>query len=172
MANTPNNIHVLVVIDTVHVKKIYGKQGTPEKPHPINHIGEYMLVTGSPSVSAQGTADVTFTANLGDYVSFHGTSVFGQTDDAILIYGIRNTEQVFNKFTYNGFTLNGAVLPDISKDNGLPALHSRSTFYSFESRVIRTGKDLFNLQFALYERDGENQNIYGYYEWDPTIIVP
>jgi len=130
------------------------------------------LVTGSPSIQAQGTADVTFTANPGDHVAFRGTSIYGNSDDAIIIYGIRNTEQVFNKFDYLYFKLTGAASPDINQDNGLPALHIESKFYSYESRVKKAGKDMFWVQFALYVKsDGENQTLFGFYEWDPTIVV-
>ncbi|EOV0287491.1 AidA/PixA family protein [Salmonella enterica] len=63
-------MNVLCVIDTELVKKKYPPSKDPAKPTGIEHDSEYMLITGSRGdVRGQGTADLSFRANVGDKVS-------------------------------------------------------------------------------------------------------
>jgi len=51
---------------------------------------------------------------------------------------------------------------------------STVTFYSYKATVGQPGTEAFMVNFALYTLDdsGNNQKIYGYFQWDPTITVP
>lgn len=168
-------INLLVVIDTDYVKANYGPGGAQDNPIQINHLSQYMLCTGSrAAVTGQGTADLGFTANPGDLVSFYGQSIYANSQDAVILYGIIpfSGTSVFNPFETNVVTRAGAAVPSVP--NALPATSVSSNFISLDSVVARQGTEGYRIQFALYQLDsqtGETQDLYGYYEWDPTIMV-
>lgn len=172
-------INVLVVIDTEYVKKINPNPSKdPNHPTGINHAGQFMLVTGSRGViSGQGSADLNFRANPGDEVSFTGVSIYDNSDDAVIVYGIQywQRDHVFNQFVADLVTRKGAVMPnaDSPSGNGLPALQTKLNFSSYDSKVRNSGTEDFYVFFALYTLadDGETQNLFGYFYWDPTITV-
>lgn len=170
-------INVLVVIDTEYVKTNYSNPSKdPSHPTGINHSSQFMIVTGSRGiVSGQGTADLNFRANPGDYVAFTGTSIYDNSDDAVIIYGIQywKGDQVFNQFVPNMVTRTGAVQPNPETQNGLPAVSGKINFSSYDSKIRNQGTENFYVVFALYNlaANGENQELFGYYYWDPTITV-
>lgn len=174
----PQNINVLIVIDTAYVKANYGTPSQdPTNPTYIDHNSQYMICTGSRApVTNQATADLQFTADPGDFVSFYGQSIYGNAQDAVIVYGIvKNTQKqggnVFNAFTADTVTITGAAAPN--GPTAVPAQNIPATFNSLDARVEGQGTEYFNVYFGLYELDGtgENQNLFGYYAWDPTIIV-
>lgn len=170
------SINVLVVIDTEYVKSHYAKNSSSDSPVGIDHNSQFMIATDPRGiVSGQGTADLNFKANPGDFVSFTGTSIYANSDDAVIVYGIKywNGDQVFNQFVPNQVTRKNAVVPDTSTSNGLPALTTSINFMSLDSKVKAGGTENFYVYFALYTlaEDGETQELYGYYYWDPTITV-
>lgn len=170
-------INVLIVIDTDYVKAHY-PNGSKDKDHPtaIDHSSQFMICADPRGVvSGQGTFDLVFKANEGDIVSFRGTSIYQNSDDAVIVYGIRHWsgDQVFNTFVTNMVTLTGAVQPDRTQLDGLPANNVPQSFTSLDSKVGQAGTENFYVYFALYTLDatGENQNLFGYYYWDPQIQV-
>lgn len=174
-------VDILTVIDTEYIKKKYGpNKNDKSKPVGIDHNSQFMICTGAREIiSGQGTADLSFRANVGDYVSFRGTSIYQNSDDAVIIYGIKinpyvqPNDDVFNQFVTNSVTREGAVQPDPKSPDGLPALKVKQNFLSLDSKVAKKGKEAFLVYIALYTLgdDGETQNFYGYYYWDPTITV-
>ncbi|EDQ3857690.1 TPA: inclusion body family protein [Salmonella enterica subsp. enterica serovar Reading] len=170
-------INVLCVIDTELVKKKYPNPSKdPANPTGIEHDSEYMLVTGSRgNVCGQGTADLSFRANVGDRVSFTGTSVYANSDDAVIVYGIKfgSGANVFSHFTPTVLIRECAVMPDPDTQCGIPALKQKISFSKYSADVQISGKENFIVCFALYTLDdtGEHQNLFGYYSWDPVITV-
>ncbi|UIK01142.1 inclusion body family protein (plasmid) [Rhizobium leguminosarum] len=179
-AASPQQVNILVVIDTEYVKAHYPPNSSissPDKPPGIDHNSQFMICTGSRgAVTGQGTADLSFKANVGDNVSFTGVSIYDNSDDAVIIYGIQywNGDKVFNQFVPNVVTRKKAVFPNPETSNGLPPLQEQMTFATYDAKVARSGKENFYVYFALYKLsdDGQSQNLYGYYCWDPQIIVP
>ncbi|EIL95974.1 hypothetical protein UU5_08635 [Rhodanobacter sp. 115] len=177
LESSAQQINVLVVIDTEYVKTNYPNPSKdPSHPTGINHNSQFMICTGSRGiVSGQGSADLNFRANPGDLVAFTGVSIYDNSDDAVIVYGIQywKGDQVFNQFVPNLVTRNGAVMPDANSENGLPALQTKIDFSSFDSKVRNGGTENFYVVFALYtlSDNGENQEVFGYYYWDPTITV-
>jgi len=171
------SINVLIVIDTEYVKTTFPNPSQdPAHPTGINHNSQFMICTGSRGIiSGQGTADLNFRANPGDFVSFFGESIYANADDAVIIYGIKywSGDNVFNQFVPDVVARTGAVFPDVSTSNGLPATHGPASFISLDSKVARQGIENFYVYFGLYTLDntGETQNLLGYYYWDPTITV-
>lgn len=172
-----NFMDILTVIDTEYIKKNYGPNNNDKSnPRGIDHNSQFMICTGARKInSGQGTADLDFNANVGDYISFRGTSIYQNSDDAIIIYGIKfqSGVEVFNQFVPNSITREGAVQPDPKSSDGLPALKVKQSFLSLDSKVANKGRESFLVYIALYtlSDDGETQNLYGYYYWDPTITV-
>jgi len=170
-------IDILVVVDTAYVKATYGKNNNADKPTGIDHQHSWMIATNTRGIiSGQGTGDLNFKANVGDTVAFFGTSIYQNSQDAIIIYGIPpfpNQTSVFNKFATNDIVLKGSVQANPNTDTGIPPNQVASTFASYDAKVQRGGTEQFQVQFALYELDqtGENQVLFGYYQWDPTITV-
>jgi hypothetical protein len=171
------NINVMIVIDTDYVKTHYSNPSqNSNKPTGINHNSQFMICTNTRGIiSGQGTADLNFKANVGDFVSFRGVSIYGNSDDAVIVYGINHWsgDQVFNQFVPNLVERKYAVVPDPDTSNGLPAKKLLVDFTSLDSRVRKAGRENFYVYFALYTlaNDGETQNLLGYYYWDPTITV-
>lgn len=171
----PTVINVLVVIDTDYVRALPGTPSQdPTQPTAIDHDSQFMICTGSRApVTNQGTADLQFTANPGDVVRFYGQSIYGNAQDAVIIYGIEyQTEaQVFNPFNTGVITRSGAAVPTVP--TGVPATNTSVNFISLDTMVATGGTEHFMVYFGLYILDdtGENQTLYGYYSWDPSIVV-
>ncbi len=170
-------MNVLVVIDTEYVKaRNPNPSKDPNKPTGIDHNSQFMICTGTRGViSGQGTADLNFKANPGDFVSFAGTSIYSNADDAVIVYGIKywSGDNVFNAFTSNLVARQRAVRPDVNQPNGIPAVTGPDNFITLDSRVSKQGTENFYVYFALYTLadDGETQQLFGYFYWDPTITV-
>lgn len=169
-------INVLIVIDSEYVKNNYPKNNDKNNPIGINHQSQFMICTDPRGiVSGQGTADLNFKANAGDYASFSGTSIYGNSDDAVIIYGIKywSGDTVFNQFVPNLVRRNRAVMPNVTTPDGLPAVQTPINFTSLDSRVSQSGTENFYVYFALYtlNADGQTQDLYGYFFWDPTVTV-
>lgn len=176
-ASSPVNINVMIVIDTDYVRSHYPNPSKDSNnPTGIDHNSQFMIcVDPRGIISGQGTADLSFKANVGDYVSFRGTSIYGNSDDAVIVYGIKywSGTNVFNNFTCNLVERTGAAVPDTSTQCGLPAKNILVDFTSLDSKIAKAGKENFYVYFALYELDGsaEKQNLVGYYYWDPSVTV-
>jgi hypothetical protein len=175
--SSSQEIDILVVIDTDYVKSNYPNPSQdPNNPTGIDHNSQHMIVSNTNAISGQGTADLNFSAKAGDEVSFRSTSISQNSDDAVIIYNIKywSGDQVFNTFVYDAVTRQQAVVPNYNSANGLPANTANITFSSFDSKVKSTGTENFYVQFALYQLDPNNSNnqiLFGYYYWDPTITV-
>ncbi len=169
------NVNVMIVIDTDYVKAHNPNPSKdPVKPTGIDHSRQYMICNGE-VVSGQGTADLNFKAHVGDHVSFRGTSISGNSDDAVIVYGIKHwqKDQVFNNFTTDLVERAQAVAPNVESSNGLPPSTIKGDFISYDSQVRKAGKEDFYVEFGLYElaENRETQELQGYYYWDPSITV-
>jgi hypothetical protein len=176
-------IDILTVIDTDRVIAYCEKNHiTPstkmDQPTGIDHSHEFMICTGAREiVSGQGTGDLHFRANPGDVIHFRGTSIYANSDDAVILYDIIKFkgDDVFypNKFNVTKVKRNGAVMPDPNTPNGVPPLHAAMSFNSYSATVSESGDEWFKVRFGLYRLDdkGQTQNLYGYFEWDPRLTV-
>lgn len=179
LASSSQEIRVLVAIDTAYIRSLnITPSKDPLQPTGIGHDHQYLLCTGSRGIiSGQGTGDLEFRANVGDYVAFTGTSIQDNSDDAVIVYDIKHYsgDKVFNPFSANIITRKGAVEPnpDTPSRNGLPPRHTPINFATFDSKVARSGREGFGIAFGLYtlQSNGQDQDLYGYYWWDPYITV-
>ncbi|KER70569.1 MULTISPECIES: inclusion body family protein [Burkholderia] len=178
LASSAQDINIIAVIDTEWVKRTYPNPSQDQtKPTGIAHNGQFLICTGARGIKGQGTADLEFIAYPGDRVQFTGVSIYDNSDDAVIIYNIPrySGDEVFNPFVCNTVVRNGAVEPnpDSGSRNGLPPLKKQLTFATFDSSVRKSGTEYFGVCFALYKLvGGQNQELVGYYWWDPKIVVP
>ncbi|SDR21869.1 Inclusion body protein [Paraburkholderia fungorum] len=174
-----HEINVLVVIDTEYLKSTYPN---PSKDHnnptAIDHARQYMLCTGSRGiVSGQGSGDLEFKANPGDNITFTGVSIYNNSDDAVIVYDLKHFcgQQVFTPFYADMVVRTGAVQPnaDSPNRNGLPPVKKPTNFAVFDSKIRTNGREGLGLAFGLYTlaANGQNQELYGYFWWDPTITI-
>lgn len=111
-----------------------------------------MLITGSRGdVRGQGTADLSFRANVGDRVSFTGTSIYANADDAVIVYGIKfgSGTDVFSNFTTTVLTRYKAVMPDKRIQCGIPPVNQEINFSKYSADVQNAGTENFIVCFAL-----------------------
>ncbi|WP_316636396.1 inclusion body family protein [uncultured Flavobacterium sp.] len=170
-------IDILVVIDTEYIKKNFSKNSNPNDPREINHNSQYMICYSPRGiVSGQGTADLSFRANAGDYVSFRGTSIQQNSDDSVILYGVRywSGDRVFYNCTTDIVTRKRAVQPNPDKQDGIPPVLTVQNFTSCNSKMARGGTENFCVYIAVYTvtADGQGQELYGYYYWVPQVVVP
>ncbi|PAM94339.1 DNA-directed RNA polymerase subunit beta [Flavobacterium sp. IR1] len=171
------DIDILVVIDTEYIKKNFPKNTDPTKALGINHSSQYMICYSPRGiVSGQGTADLSFKANVGDRVYFRATSIQQNSDDAVILYGIKYWAgaKVFNAFVTDITTRNRAVQPNPDQPNGIPPVLTQQNFTSYNASIARGGTENFYVYIAVYTltADGQGQELYGYYYWDPQVVVP
>lgn len=178
-------IDILVVIDTDAIINSSLDPGqNPDEPTPIDHNNQFMFCNDprkfpdNTGPKGQGTGDLNFPAAPNDIVCFRGTSVYNNSDDAVLIYDIvkyGGDDVMNNQFVPVSVTRTGAAVPQTGPGtgNGLPAQLQKLTFYGMQTTVSAAGKENFKIRFAIYRLDdsGEKQQLYGYYEWDPSITV-
>lgn len=176
-------IDIMVVIDTDYVKDYMKKRNLSpstksDSPVPIDHIAKYMIVPSGNALLGQATGDLNLKARNGDRVSFRGSSIYQNSDDAVIIYGFQkySGDEIFNgnPMYYDVVDRKLAAVPDHTKKDGLPAIPANVNFYSYDATIGRTGIGNYTLNFALYTLDPNNsdrQILYSYCCWDPTITV-
>jgi hypothetical protein len=169
-----SDINILIAIDTDGVEANYPNPSQNQNnPTPIGHQYGFMIATGTTVISGQGTGDLNINALVGDTVRAFATSGSNNFEDAVLLYGMPQFggTQVFGAFTYQMFTKSG-VVPN-SATQPLPANIVTESFWFYEADVVQPGTENYMVQFALYTRNpttGQPQ-LYGYFQWDPTITV-
>ena len=166
-------INILISIDTDNVKKIANPSKDQAHPTGIAHNLGYMVATGTSVNSGQGTGDLNFNALVGDTVRSFAISGSDNFEDAVLLYGMPrfSGETVLGTFIYENFTKSTVVANSTSTP--LPARIAEESFWFYQSSVVKKGTEGFMVQFGLYSRDPNSGQpvLYGYYQWDPTIVV-
>jgi hypothetical protein len=180
------DIEILIVIDTDYVKSHYPQQPaqneqSPDKVVGIDHSSQFMVCVDPRGINnvnnktTQATADLNFNAKVKDSISIRGVSIYGNSDDAVIVYGIVHGggDTVLNPFVTGAITRGQGVIP--TKPNGVPATHGPVTVMGMNTIVQKIGTEHFLVNFGLYIVDpnhDDNQIFYGYFQWDPTITVP
>ncbi|HEX7150734.1 MAG TPA: inclusion body family protein [Thermoanaerobaculia bacterium] len=177
------DINVLIVVDTDTIKAANPTPSQdPANPTAIGHDTQYMICADSRGiVGGQATGDLNFLANPGDFISFTGQSIYANSDDAVIVYSIvpfPNSSNVLGGFTVDTVQRSGAVFPNTTTSSqgataGLPPVKMTGNFITLDARVSQAGTENYSVYFGLYTLDagGQNQNLYGYFSWDPTITV-
>ncbi len=165
-------INIDVIFDAEGIMAKYGKNSDQNNPTGIAHSFGYMVATSN-TMSGSGTGDLVFSALVGDVVRFFGATASNNFENAALIYGLPrySGDQVFKPFESTTYTKSGVSPRD--GDNVLPAIISDQKFWFYESSVKNKGTENYKVQFALYSRNATTgqPELYGYFQWDPTISV-
>ena len=172
-------VNVLVVIDTNYIVDNYPHPSTnPRKPTAVDRNGLYMIVA-SPQGAAggQGAAGLDFMAHAGGVASFTATSISASSDAAVILYDIklRKGEQALKpRGRLQTVTIPCAVMPDPTEPNGLPPTQQSISYTSYKVEILQAGTASFSVYIAVYvlAGDGQTQELYGYFYWDPTVTVP
>jgi hypothetical protein len=170
-------VNVLVVIDTAYIVNNYPNPSTdPENPTAVDHNSQHMICASPRGiVGGQGSAALDFKAKAGDLASFNGISIYANSAAAVILYGVRywNGDQVFNPWGPKKVTRHRAVMPGPTKPNGLPPTHQPISYASYKAKIKQAGKENFCVDIAVYTlaKDGQTQNLYGYFCWNPSITV-
>jgi len=168
-------INVQIIIDTDKLCANYPKQ---ENPDPMNaqglpHDYQYMVVSSQAAISGTASADLKFKANVGDVIRFNMTSEFANFENPVMMYDVRKSsgDDVFGPFSSRVFRKQG-IVPQIGP-SPLPVQCEELPFWFFQSDVLGMGTENFLIYFALYYRERGNPcpQVYGYYFWDPAIVV-
>ncbi|WP_341902805.1 AidA/PixA family protein [Fluviicola taffensis] len=177
-ASTGKIISVLVVVDTEQLLAAKLPVSIdPKYPTNINDASllkkTFFMVAGNArGITGQGTNDLEIKANAGDIINFVGTTVEENGDDAVIIYNVTGGTSVLNDFISACVNRPKAVQPSAG-GNGLPAVNYSRNFMTLESKVKAPGTANLLVNFALYRLspNGQEQVLYGYYKYDPKIIV-
>ncbi|MBS1159618.1 MAG: DNA-directed polymerase subunit beta [Proteobacteria bacterium] len=170
-------INILVVVDTANVKAtLPAPSQDPAAPTPVDQENLFILGSGARgNIAGQCSANLQFSANAGDYVSISGTSIYHNSDDAVVVYSLEYTagEMAFNAFSPSFLTRSYAVTPDPEVETGIPPGHTSIDFSSLESRTKGHGMEKLSICFGLYTlaKDGETQELFGYYCSRPSLTV-
>lgn len=177
-ASTGKIISVLVVVDTEQLLAAnLPVSKSSDSPTNINDPSllkkTFFMVAGNTrGITGQGTNELEIKANAGDYINFVGTTVEENGDDAVIIYNVTGGTSVLNNFISDCVTRPKAVQPSVG-GNGLPASNYSRNFMTLSSKVKAPGTANLLVNFALYRlsTNGQEQVLYGYYKYDPKIIV-
>jgi nematocidal protein AidA len=183
--STAVTISILFVVNTDPIINYYTKAGiapstvstAPTQLPNLDSIkGSLRMICDSPRgiTSGQGSYDLNFKAYKNDQVQFAGTSIEANSDSAVIVYGLtrRSGDNVFDEegFKQDFVVRNKAVVP--SSGSGVPPALKAINFATFKNTVKWPGTESYDLKFALYNlKEGEEQVLYGYFVWDPTITV-
>nr|ADN15440.1 conserved hypothetical protein [Gloeothece verrucosa PCC 7822] len=175
LKQTPNKFNVIAVIDTKRIRATYPKPSQDKtKPTRINSNDLFLIVSGSTRVieTSEEIFKLELIAKPGDQLSFKSTSIYANSQDATIIYGIFQKNSTFKSFQPNFVTINRAFYNSENPD-GLPPKYESITSVSYEAKVSRAGTENLSVYIALYKlaKDGNTQELFGYFSWDFTIEI-
>lgn len=147
----------------------------PNSPTPLGHEFMYMVASGSAmDITGSGTGNLAFTAQQGDVVRFYATSEYDNYQQSVIMYGMfkYSGNIIFN----NNFTLetfSNVTTPVPTSFNPLTISMKGQDFWFAQNTVNNKGTEGVGFQFAIYQtlRGSSTPQLYGYFQWDPTITA-
>ncbi|KFX01213.1 inclusion body family protein [Pectobacterium versatile] len=176
--NSSNNvINVIVIIDTdriINDPSIKSVSKDQAHPTPIGHQYSYMVAPSQSAISGEGTGDLNIRANRDDVIRWTGISESANSDSSVLIYGLPRYagDTVFTQVEFvNSGRLEAEPAPT-NNTSPFPVTFTEQKHWYTQATITKLGTEQYQVQFALYHRPhGGNQELYGYFQWDPTITV-
>jgi len=104
-------------------------------------------------------------AQVGDQFRFYTMSEYGNIDNPVLIYSIIHNK---HKKIIQDLTSRKVVLSGIEPNETTiipPIIKEKMDYWFFEAMVSQKGKECFNVNFAIYQRDRKQDNpiLFGYF---------
>ena len=184
------NADVLMVVDGESLEKFMinnGKSFSTDINNPFDIYGtdakkfQFLIAANDFVGNNQATSDLVLrNLTINDTVSFRGTTIDGNSDYAVIIYDVKyfSGEQVLDNLMNKYIERNLAVFPRKQENPLKPVppveVKQNSKFVRFAGDIVRTGKELYNIHFALYKtssKDSNDQQLLGYFKYDPSIEV-
>ncbi|KHT02348.1 inclusion body family protein [Pectobacterium brasiliense] len=175
--STNNVINVIVIIDTDRVMSDVSFSAASKDqahPTPIGHQYSYMVAPNQSVVSGEGTGDLNIKANRDDVIRWTGLSESANSDSSVLIYGLPRYagDTVFTGVEFVNSGRSEAEPRETNNTSPLPVTFTEQKHWYAQATISKLGTEQYQVQFALYYRPrGGNQELYGYFQWDPTITV-
>ncbi|MCA8302247.1 inclusion body family protein [Burkholderia seminalis] len=170
---TAQQIDILAVVDTEYIKTRYPNPSKqPGAPTAIDHRAVRLLYTGARGGAiGNGAAESRLTLLPGDTVSLRAVSLYGNADEAVLVYQVSHLfgQQVFNQFTQDFLEVTAVQLNPETSD-GLPPLKKSHTFVSIGAKARTSGIETLGACFGLYTLERSTQELVGYYWWDWFVM--
>jgi hypothetical protein len=136
-----------------------------------------MFVSNIQDVSGQGTANLSFKANVGDTVRFTGLSEYNNFDNPVLVYKVAHYsgQKVLGRFVADTYQKTVPVLntTEEANNNLLPEVTEKTSFSFLQASIKEIGTENYNIHFAIYKvNTGSGKpELFGYFKYDPSIIV-
>ncbi|MEQ9766474.1 inclusion body family protein [Pectobacterium versatile] len=176
--NSSNNvINVIVIIDTdriINDPSIKSVSKDQAHPTPIGHQYSYMVAPNQSAISGEGTGDLNIRANRDDVIRWTGISESANSDSSVLIYGLPRYagDTVFTQVEFANSSRLEAEPAPTNNTSPFPVTFTEQKHWYTQATITKLGTEQYQVQFALYHRPhGGNQELYGYFQWDPTITV-
>ena len=175
--STNNVINVIVIIDTDRVMNDFPFSAASKDqahPTPIGHQYSYMVAPNQSVISGEGTGDLNIKANRDDVIRWTGLSESANSDSSVLIYGLPRYagDTVFTGVEFVNSGRLEAEPRETNNTSPLPVTFTEQKHWYAQATISQLGTEHYQVQFALYYRPhGGNQELYGYFQWDPTITV-
>ncbi|MBF7092097.1 inclusion body family protein [Flavobacterium sp. ALJ2] len=176
LSNVAQITNIQIIIDTDKIQNDFPGGGSKDstKPTGIGHQYQYMVASNLTGSAGSGTADLVINALSGDVVRFNAVSEYDNFNNAVIIYNIQKFggANVFSDFTSRVFSAPG-VQPSAGASPLPIQTVNTMTYWFYQADVITSGTENYNISFALYtlDRPSGTMKLYGYFVWDPTIIV-
>lgn len=110
-------------------------------------------------------------ANVGNYIQFHGVSEYNNMDNPILIYAVDKSS---GNDVLGDFVSRKLVLPVLEPGKDvLPPVITEMDFWYLGAIAVHKGRGIFNIKFALYQRDRKQEDpiLYSFFCWQLKIVV-
>jgi len=173
-------VNITIVIDTDKlISKFPSPSQNKDNPTWIDHSYAYMVATSAAVISGAGSGDLIVKANIGDTIAWTGISESNNFDSSVLIYKVyyntgapKPNTQVFSDDTsFKVYNKSTGILP--TQDTVFPvALNYGRKSWFLKAEITDIGTENYVTCFAVYKRDDDsNLSLYGYFCWDPAIVV-
>jgi Inclusion body protein. len=168
-------IDISVVFDTATLETKYANP-SHDSAHPtgIQHADAFMVAPSVVVQSGQATADLTIKALVGDTIRWRSESLSGNTDQSAVIYkivkysGVQVTSDPTMLVAYPT-----VPIPNAANPTTYTAVNTQADVY-MNCNVLIKGTEGYQVWFYIVNKDQNTGALttFGYYYWDPTIVVP
>lgn len=171
-------VYITGVIDAESVYKDFKHKSpskNPANPTQIDHSYGYLITERKYVVNnTQATADLIVKAKTGDSLRFSAISESNNFEQVVILYSISESEC----WTPPQFVSNYQRYMPFPTDKKLTNYTTEIRKYVILSvNLLNACTVSYKVRFILYERldlepfQEKPFNIFGYFEWDPTIII-
>ena len=174
---TASDVEILIMIDTEYVKEMYPQPSKdPVVPTGIGHNSQFMICTGYHAGVSNGLVPtLIFSGNNGNRISLKADTVYGNANEDVVIYGVSYLDEgnLHNNFLPDVVPGNVAAIPQVPNYGDTVSKNRIVNFTSCNTAEREKGLEKFLVYFALYSWDSKhlNQELIGYYYWDPALYV-